>query len=275
MRPAALAALLPFAVACTPAPDPAPSPPADTWVALAELDGGGRRIAYDSSSLRRLVNGTWEALARIDYAAEREFEGARYTRQEMRIFLSCEPPSPKVTTVSDTLRLAGTVVGGHTYGATVWAPVSESASPETRWPLEICRRIAAAPADTLPAAVRAAHDAYVAAWNAGDHAALAALFADDAEVYFGDELLAGSRAEIDERWLSKEAGLVSALVMTPDRVTRGGDEVTESGTATLRFRRGDGSTGSERGGYAHVWARQPDGAWKLRSVRMDTHPVAP
>jgi ketosteroid isomerase-like protein len=270
-RPPAPATLLLLLIAaCTP---PAPAP-ADAWVALAELDGGARRISYDSSSLRRQVDDTWEALARIDYAAEREFEGTRYTRQEMRIFLSCEPP-PKVMTVSDTLRLAGTVVGGHTYDRREWAPVSESASPETRWPLEICRRIAAAPADTLPAAVRAAHDAYVAACNAGDHAALAALFADDAEVYFGDEFLAAGRAEIDAQWLAKEVEMTSALVMTPDRVTRGGGEVTESGTATFRFRRGDASIDSAGGGYAHVWARQPDGTWKLRSVRMDTQPEAP
>ena len=131
-----------------------------------------------------------------------------------------------------------------------------------------------APADTLPGAVRAAHDAYVAAWNARDRAALAALFAEDARVSFGEETMEG-RARIHERWLTPEAGKVSDLVMTPERVTVSGDEVTESGTATLRFRRGDGSIGSERGRYEHVWARQPDGAWKLRGVRMDTHPVAP
>jgi ketosteroid isomerase-like protein len=132
----------------------------------------------------------------------------------------------------------------------------------------------AASVDTFPAAVRAAHDAYVAAWNAGDRAALVALFAEDARVSFGDETMEG-RTRIDERWLTPEAGKVSDLVMIPGHVTVSGGEVTESGTATLRFRRGDGSIGSERGRYEHVWARQPDGAWKLRSVRMDTHPAAP
>jgi ketosteroid isomerase-like protein len=133
---------------------------------------------------------------------------------------------------------------------------------------------AVASADSFPAAVRAAHDAYVAGWNAGDRAALAALFTEDARVSFGNETMEG-RARIDERWLGEDVGKVSDLVMTPERVTRSGGEVTESGTATLHFRRGDDSIGSERGRYEHVWARQPDGAWKLRSVLMDTHPVAP
>jgi len=62
--------------------------------------------------------------------------------------------------------------------------------------------------------------------------------------------------------------------MTPERIPRGGDEVTEAGTVTLRFHREGGGTGRERGTYEHVWTRQPDGAWVLRSVRMETHPAA-
>jgi ketosteroid isomerase-like protein len=66
---------------------------------------------------------------------------------------------------------------------------------------------------------------------------------------------------------------VSELVMTPERVVRGGDEVTESGTVTLRFRGQGGETRRERGTYEHLWARQGDGTWKLRLVRMETHPA--
>jgi uncharacterized protein (TIGR02246 family) len=126
----------------------------------------------------------------------------------------------------------------------------------------------------LPPGLAAARAAYVAAWNGGDRAALAAHFAEDARVVFRDYTLEGRR-QIDERWLAEDAGKVSGLEMTTERVARSGGEVTESGTATLHFRRGDGTVGAERGAYEHVWARQSDGAWKLRSVRMDTHPAAP
>lgn len=128
--------------------------------------------------------------------------------------------------------------------------------------------------DTFPDALEAARAGYVAAWNGTDRAALAAYFAEDAQVIFRDYTLTG-RAQIEERWLAEDVGKVSGLVMTAGRVTRDGDEVTEAGSATLRFRRGDGEYGQETGRYEHVWKLQTDGTWKLRVVRMDTHPAAP
>jgi ketosteroid isomerase-like protein len=126
----------------------------------------------------------------------------------------------------------------------------------------------------FPAELAETRRAYAAAWGGTDRAALAAFFAEDARVIFADYTLEG-RARIEERWLTEDIGKVSDVVMTPDSVTRAADEVTESGTLTLRFRRGDGQVGAERGSYEHVWALQPGGAWMLRSVRMDTHPAAP
>jgi ketosteroid isomerase-like protein len=124
----------------------------------------------------------------------------------------------------------------------------------------------------FPATLGAARAGYAAAWGGTDRVALAAFFAEDARVIFRDYTLEG-RARIDERWLTEDIGRVSELVMTPDRVSRAGDEVTEAGTVTLRFRREGGEVGAERGSYEHVWARQGDGTWKLRSVRMETHPA--
>jgi ketosteroid isomerase-like protein len=219
-------------------------------------------------------DGTWEALARYDYTSEQEFQGARYTRHDMRVRVRCNPELPMVTTVSDSLRRGDAVVSGHYYGATAWASIGESTPPNQRWPLELCRRIAPSPADSLPAALRAARDGYVVAWQGTDRAALAAFFAEDAKVIFPDYTLEG-RAQIEERWLAEDVGKVSGLVMTPGRVTRGDGEVTESGTVTLRFRGAGGEVRAERGTYEHVWARQADSAWKLRSVRMETHPAAP
>lgn len=127
---------------------------------------------------------------------------------------------------------------------------------------------------TLPAGLGAARAAYIAAWGGTDRAALAGFFTDDARVVFSDETLEG-RARIEARWLAQDAGRVSDLVMVPDHVDGHDAEVAEGGTVTLRFRGEGGEVRAERGTYEHVWARQPDGAWKLRSVRMDTHPTPP
>jgi ketosteroid isomerase-like protein len=137
------------------------------------------------------------------------------------------------------------------------------------------RTMAAGPAaGPFPAGLAAARAAYATAWAGSDRAALAAFFAEDARVIFPDYTLDG-RARIDERWLREDIGRVTDLALTPEHVTRAGDEVTEAGTLTLRFRKEGGDVGAERGSYEHVWARQPGGAWILRSVRMDTHPAPP
>lgn len=135
-------------------------------------------------------------------------------------------------------------------------------------------RLVAAAHDTFPAALETARAGYVAAWNGSDRAALAAFFAEDAQVIFRDYTLTG-RAQIEARWLADDVGKVSGLTMTAGRIARDGDEVTEAGSVTLRFRRGDGEYGQESGRYEHVWKLQSDGTWKLRSVRMDTHPATP
>jgi ketosteroid isomerase-like protein len=127
---------------------------------------------------------------------------------------------------------------------------------------------------TLPAGLGAARTAYMNAWSNPDHAALAAFFTEDARVVFADETLEG-RARIHDEWLAEDAGRVSDLVMVPERVDPRDGEVTEGGTVTLRFRGDGGTVRAERGTYEHVWVRQPDGAWKLRSVRMNTHPAPP
>lgn len=255
-------------------PPPAAPAPGSRWVLLTEAQGEGgiRRIYFDSASVRPVEEEAREALARIDYATPQEQQGTRYTQEEMRIRFRCGPPSAVVTMISDTLRMEGRVVGGHEYGGTEWAPVREDAGPGERWPLEICRILAGrAPPPEIPAQLAAARAGYVSAWQAHDLGAISAFFAGDARVVFPDRTLEG-RERIERQWIAEDVGKVSELVMTPRHTDRIGDEFTESGTVTLRFA-GAGGTREERGTYEHVWARQPDGSWKLKRVRMETHPA--
>ena len=124
----------------------------------------------------------------------------------------------------------------------------------------------------LPIDLAATLGAYTRAWAGTDRAALAAFFTDDAQVVFRDYTLDG-RAQIEQRWLMSDLGRVTGLVMATHQVFRLEDGIAESGTVTLRFRRESGEESAEAGTYDHLWARQPDGTWKLRQVRMDTHPA--
>ncbi|HEX6751403.1 MAG TPA: nuclear transport factor 2 family protein [Longimicrobium sp.] len=123
----------------------------------------------------------------------------------------------------------------------------------------------------LPEGLGAARAGYIAAWGGTDRAALASFFADDAQVVFSDFTLEG-RARIEERWLAEDVGRVNDLVMVTQRVSRSGHDVTEAGMVTLRFRGQGGDVRAERGTYEHTWTRTAAG-WKLKMVKMDTHPA--
>jgi len=124
----------------------------------------------------------------------------------------------------------------------------------------------------IPPDLAATQQAYTVAWAGTDRAALAAFFTEDAQVVFRDYTLEG-RAQIEQRWLMSDLGRVTDLVLASHQVLRLEDGIAESGTVTLRFRRESGEVGAEAGTYDHLWARQPDGSWKLRRVRLDTHPA--
>ena len=121
---------------------------------------------------------------------------------------------------------------------------------------------AAIPGDLAPI-----RNAYIAAWQGTDADAVARFFVDDAVVRTDDQTMTG-RVAITSGWISEDIGKLSDLNLAARSVSQAGADVTESGVMMLKFRHNDGTVTNEGGSYTHVWARQPDGTWRLRQARL-------
>lgn len=119
----------------------------------------------------------------------------------------------------------------------------------------------------IPGDLAPTRNAYIAAWQGTDADAVGRFFVDDAVVRTDDQSMTG-RVAITSGWISEDIGKVSNLHLTSRSVSQAGADVTESGVMTLKFRHSDGRVTDEGGSYTHVWARQPDGTWRLREARI-------
>lgn len=100
--------------------------------------------------------------------------------------------------------------------------------------------------------------AFEEAANAGDAAALAALYTDDAILMPpGAPMVTGSE-NIAAVWQSMLDMGLSGLDLTPVEITVTGDSAAETGT--FSFTAGD-ATGT--GKYIVLWAKGEDGTWRL------------
>ncbi|HEU4453861.1 MAG TPA: nuclear transport factor 2 family protein [Longimicrobium sp.] len=118
----------------------------------------------------------------------------------------------------------------------------------------------------VPAELRAAHDAYVAAWNGEDPAAVGAFFTDDTHGVIGDSMFHG-RARLVSAWVTPNLPTLSDLVPTPETFNVSGNQITETGR--YRFRASmQGGTQMVGGRYMHVWTRQPDGSWRITATTV-------
>jgi uncharacterized protein (TIGR02246 family) len=137
--------------------------------------------------------------------------------------------------------------------------------------------VPAAAQSVAPAGVRAAIEAnnarLIAAFVAGDAAASAALFAEDAVLLLpGTDAIEG-RAAIQQAL----AGAFSAvkyhsIVAHIDEVQFFGDYALERGTTVMTYTAG-GQTMVDRGKYMVAWTRGPDGTWLIhRDVSNVTGP---
>lgn len=115
---------------------------------------------------------------------------------------------------------------------------------------------------TLPADLAPTWQSYVSAMNGDDPAVLGAYFTDDAELRHGDASYRG-RAEIVSSYFAPSLPAAEAFAAHTTSVARTDWEVTEEGRWQV-------TVGDQRrtGRYAHVWAHQPDGSWKLRLVTV-------
>jgi len=110
---------------------------------------------------------------------------------------------------------------------------------------------------TDPALNKLAAD-YQAAYNAGDAAKLASMYADDAIVMPPDEPMVKGRSAIEARLKSEMKKAKTTIKLSPSESAISGEHAHEAGTTTVTL--ADGTTMSEK--YLTVY-KKVGGAWKI------------
>lgn len=130
----------------------------------------------------------------------------------------------------------------------------------------------AAPATQAPPAdLRSRSDAFAAAWNQDAPATVAAFFANDAVVHYGDSTYTG-RADISNRWIAPGLPGLSDLKISDQAFTGSGDTMTENGSFSETITMPKQKPATNSGTYTVTWTKM--GAdWMVKE--MTVHPAAP
>jgi uncharacterized protein (TIGR02246 family) len=121
------------------------------------------------------------------------------------------------------------------------------------------------------AAINQVRDAYVAADNAGDAAAVAALYAEDATRMPPDQPAAMGRAAIEAQ-LQQEYSMMTGELSVATRETKvAGDIAYDIGTNKIKLTPKAGGNAIEATGkHIVTLARQADGSWKITNLIFNT-----
>jgi uncharacterized protein (TIGR02246 family) len=113
-----------------------------------------------------------------------------------------------------------------------------------------------------PAPVNAIRDKYIAAYNAGDAAAVAALFAEDAVSMPDHRAALVGRAAIESYFRDVFMQFSASVSVTPGETDVTGDVAHEHGTFSVTLTpKAGGSATTETGNYLVVLKKGSDGNW--------------
>ena len=127
--------------------------------------------------------------------------------------------------------------------------------------LAVCLMLCAAPAMAQSkAAMQKLADEWAAAFNKGDAAAVAARYAEDANVLPDHAAMAHGRVAIEALWKSEMKQVGDVAIKVTDVVPLGANAAREIGTYTLKVKGSPPQDGS--GKYAVVW-RKVGGKWLI------------
>jgi len=107
---------------------------------------------------------------------------------------------------------------------------------------------------------------YISAWEHGDPAAMAALYAPDGAEMSGDGSVLQGRDKVEKMWAGsmQRARLVSGTITTLSVELDGPSTAYERGRYSFTFRAGSKPAVTDTGTYFEVWRKQADGSWKIR-----------
>jgi uncharacterized protein (TIGR02246 family) len=127
--------------------------------------------------------------------------------------------------------------------------------------LAVCLGLFGAPAMAQSKAeIQKLNDQFVAAFNKGDAAAVAAMYTQDATVLPAGAPLVKGRPAIEAMWRQQAEKLQAVKIETTDVKPLGGNAARELGTATLRTKSQPPQDVVVK--YAVVWQKE-GGRWKL------------
>ena len=127
--------------------------------------------------------------------------------------------------------------------------------------LAICFGLLASPAlAQSKAAIQKLEDQWGAAFNKGDAAAVAAMYAMDADVLPAGDAMAKGRAAIEALWKKDMGAIGDVKCTTLDVKPLGGSAAREIGTCTFKTKSQPPQEGALK--YAVVWQKE-GGQWKL------------
>ena len=106
-------------------------------------------------------------------------------------------------------------------------------------------------------------EAFEAAFNAGDSAALAALYTADAAVLAPNLARIDGRAGIQDLWQNFFDAGITDIDLTTDELAVQEGWASEVGRFTLKAPDGEGGTATLAGKYIVLWQLGGDGVWRL------------
>ena len=116
----------------------------------------------------------------------------------------------------------------------------------------------------IEAAIGEVREAYIAAQNAGDAAALAALFTDDAVLMPPNAPAVSGKEAIQSYLQSQNDQFSFELAASQAEVAAAGDWAFSRGTHTVNLNpKAAGKAVEDSGKYLNILKRQPDGSWKI------------
>jgi len=121
------------------------------------------------------------------------------------------------------------------------------------------------------AAIRSVLDAFTAAYNRGDAAAVAELYTEDGAVLPANHVTVRGRPAIQEFWQGRVAPGARAVVFESLEIEAHGNTATEVGRYTIS---GPGGALLGRGKYIVIWKRR-GGRWQLHRDMMNSSLPAP